>query len=246
VLCVWVGKNASCTRLALRGSQFARPSGAEAAGAARASQPAGMCAARAVVTRKTGTWSAIASNSSKGAWRSTGMWARAPGAAGEVPAQDRPPSWRIDVLEAHSFSAAMTQDGATTGRPHVENPVRVLAEHRYEIALAFVLCDHHRKRNDAARAPSRHLKRRETGRPDPRRVSYCRAPVQQPRQAVRPTAPLQPSKVGLVQLHNAPPSPVRIIYLDGQLALMVVCMPLAKWLTWLPSGSVSTMLQNRM
>jgi hypothetical protein len=89
------------------------------------------------------------------------------GCAGEVTAQDRRSSSRIDILEAHSFSAAMTQDGATIGRSHVEDPVRVLAEHRHEIALTIVLGYDHRKRDDAARAPSRHRKRRETVWPDP-------------------------------------------------------------------------------
>jgi pimeloyl-ACP methyl ester carboxylesterase len=82
------------------------------------------------------------------------------------------------------------------------------------------------------------------GWPDPSRVGNRRTPVQQSRQEVWPAVAVEPSKVGP---HAGSPrtGPVMVVYL-GQLALIVVYMPFAKWLTWLPSGSVSMMLQNRM
>ena len=81
------------------------------------------------------------------------------GRARQVSAQDRRPSFRIDVLEAHGLAAAMAQHRPATGRPHVAHPVRALAEHRHQVALAFVPGDDYRKRDDAARAPSRNLQR---------------------------------------------------------------------------------------
>ena len=56
-----------------------------------------------------------------------------------------------------------------------------LAEHRHQITLAFVAGDDDRKRDDAARMPSRNLERRGAARPDAGRASDRPAPVQHPR-----------------------------------------------------------------
>src|SRR5260370_376891 len=46
---------------------------------------------------------------------------------------------RINFLEAHCFTVAMTKDRLPSGCPHVGHPIRVFTEHGYEIAFALVV-----------------------------------------------------------------------------------------------------------
>src|SRR5207244_4188144 len=85
----------------------------------------------------------------------------------QVPTQDRRPPFRSDLLEVQGLTPPMAQHRSAPSGPHVAYPVRVLAEHRHEIALAFVVRDHHRERDDTAAAPSPNLQHPGTLRPDP-------------------------------------------------------------------------------
>src|SRR5215471_12613304 len=51
----------------------------------------------------------------------------------EIAAQDRRPSCRIDLLEAHVLATTMAQHSAAACRAQVAYPVRSLVQHRYQI-----------------------------------------------------------------------------------------------------------------
>src|SRR5439155_20554519 len=89
------------------------------------------------------------------------------GRALQVPTQDRRPSLYRDVLEAEASRRPLAEHGPAAGSLHVVKPVRALTEHRHQVTLVLVIRDQHRKRDDAAAAPSPDLERRGTLGPDP-------------------------------------------------------------------------------
>src|SRR3989442_2053110 len=89
------------------------------------------------------------------------------GRALQVPTQDRRPSLYRDVLEAEASRRPLAEHGPAAGSLHVVKPVRALTEHRHQVTLGLVIRDQHRKRDDAAAAPSPDLARLGTLGPDP-------------------------------------------------------------------------------
>src|SRR6266545_7381177 len=83
----------------------------------------------------------------------------------QVTPQDRGAGVRINFLEAHDLAAAMAQHHSSPGRTDVTDPVRVLAEHRHEIALTLVVGHDHRERNQTAAAAAAHLEGEQAARP---------------------------------------------------------------------------------
>jgi hypothetical protein len=57
----------------------------------------------------------------------------------KIAPQDRRSSARINFLQAHRFTVAVTENRPSTGRPHVGYPIRALTEHCHEIAFALVV-----------------------------------------------------------------------------------------------------------
>jgi len=112
----------------------------------------------------------------------------------EVAAQNRRAGADLDLFEVDGLTAAMAQRHVPAGRADITDPVRLLAEHRHQIALTMVVRDNHREGDDAAGAPTRHLQ----GHPVARRQKTGREvdgrdPVHQQCQAIRAAAPVQPA-----------------------------------------------------
>jgi hypothetical protein len=85
-----------------------------------------------------------------------------PGGDGQVATQDRRSRPGLDLFEVHILGMATSQYRPSAGRPDVVHPARLLAEHRHQVALAFIVGDDHRERDGATAAPPSHLQRRRT------------------------------------------------------------------------------------
>jgi hypothetical protein len=92
----------------------------------------------------------------------------------------------------------MAQHGPSTGGANVEQPVRILAEHRDQIPLTLVIRHDERKREHSAGAAAGHFQRHEMLRQQPGRVDDSPAPVEQSCKAVGTATRVHPS-LGLRQ-----------------------------------------------
>src|SRR5450631_2064562 len=85
-----------------------------------------------------------------------------PGCDGQVATQDRRSRPGLDLFKVHSLGISTSQYRPSAGRTDVLHPARLLAEHRHQVALAFIVGDDHWERNGATAAPPSHLQRRRT------------------------------------------------------------------------------------
>jgi hypothetical protein len=145
-----------------------------------------------MVMRNTGTSAAIRSNSSRGRV-AVGLDVGA-GAGGDrqVPAQDGWPLLDRHLLQAHLLVPTVAQHRPAVGGPDVAHPVRLLAQHRHEVAVAVHLGDHHGERDDAPAAPAPHLELRHAARPDPLGEDDGGHAVLQLGEAARAATPVEP------------------------------------------------------
>jgi hypothetical protein len=94
------------------------------------------------------------------------QWSRAihrdvsasPGRQLEVAPKDRTAHLRIDLFKAHYLTPSASKLGLTPSSTNIGDPVHVLTEHCYEIALALVVRDHDGERDQSTAAAPAHLK----------------------------------------------------------------------------------------
>ncbi len=110
----------------------------------------------------------------------------------KVALKNRPANLRVHLFETYRFTSAMSQYGVTTGGSYIGDPVHPLAEHCYEVSLAFVVRHYHRERSDTAGTAAAYLKRLHAMRRQASRSGPPHHSVEEPRHPIRPAASVHP------------------------------------------------------
>ena len=110
----------------------------------------------------------------------------------QVAAKDRRAPTHLDFLKPYLFASTVAKDGVTTGSPDVGHPIRALTEHGDEVALALVVGDDDRERDQSAAAATANLKAVQSLWPFPRCGSPAPEAIQEPRNPVWTPALVEP------------------------------------------------------